>query len=57
MKIKIERIEEYELYIRKSLHKSTKDKKKIDALVKVLMEGFNDGIKFNSGRLMVDIDE
>ena len=32
MKIKIERIEEYELYIRKSLHRSTKEKKKIETL-------------------------
>lgn len=55
MKIKIERIEEYELYIRKSLEKSTADKKKIDALVKALLAGFEDGIKFNGGRLEVEI--
>ncbi len=55
MKMKIERIEEYELYIRKQLAEVTKDKKKIDALVKTLKAGFEDGIKFNRGNLEVEI--
>lgn len=55
MIIEIGRIEEYKLYIKNELSKSTKDKKKIEALTKAMLLGFEDGIKFGQGKLKVEV--
>lgn len=57
MIIDIKSIDDYKLYLKSELQKRTKDKKKIEALSNLMFVAFVDGIKFNQGKLKVEVKQ
>jgi len=52
--MKIERTEEYKMYLRLQLKQFIKDPKKLEIMVEEYFLAFQDGIKFAQGRLILD---
>ena len=57
MKVKIESVEDYKLYLTKQMPIAYPDVKqsKLDALTGVMVACFMDGIKYNQGNLEVEV--
>jgi len=64
-KVEIKRIDEYEMYLRNELKKylnephtgkKLKKEEKLEVVIEHMMIAFIDGIRFNQGRLKVDVD-
>jgi len=54
--LKIERTEEYKLYLRLQLKQYIKDPKKLEIMVEEYFLAFQDGIRFGQGKLVIDND-
>ena len=57
MQIEIIERREYELYVKKSIAKTNLSNKQKGAMRKITMQAFDDGVKFNQGKLIVEILE